>query len=126
MQFEIINPHDPYTLEAPDFLTALTAIALIGEGKYGIRGEAGTAPPVLFDDWSEDVYRAAGVSSCTDIFDPEIGYLNTNPAFNEAVAVACESIRCPGRKTSTVDLEAKGKRYAEALRSRRTFASCEE
>ncbi len=41
MLFNIINPHDPYTLEAPDLEIAANAIALIGKGAYGLHELSG-------------------------------------------------------------------------------------
>jgi hypothetical protein len=37
--WEIINPSDAYTIEAPDFRTAAAAVLVLGEGKYGLRPE---------------------------------------------------------------------------------------
>lgn len=36
MLFNVVNPHDPYTMEAPDFMSAAVAICLVGEGSYGL------------------------------------------------------------------------------------------
>lgn len=125
MKFEIINPHDPYALEAPDFATALAAIGLLGEGNYGIEGGGFKAPPVPFGpDWSPDVYAAAGVTGATDLFGAS-GRLNRDPTFNEATAAALESVRCDGCKTSMTDLERRGKEMAKALRGKRAFAGTE-
>lgn len=36
MLFEIINPSDPYTMEAPDLEIAACAVCLLGSGQYGL------------------------------------------------------------------------------------------
>jgi hypothetical protein len=36
MIFDISNPSDPYLMEAPDLEVAAVAVALLGEGKYGL------------------------------------------------------------------------------------------
>jgi len=58
MQFEIINPSDPYTMTAPDLEVAAVAVSLLGDGKYPLKGlgdDAGQdVPPFLFgghDEW---------------------------------------------------------------------------
>lgn len=38
MQFEIINPSDPYTMTACDLEVAAVAVCLLGSGRYGLRG----------------------------------------------------------------------------------------
>ena len=124
IEFEIINPHDECFLTAPDFVTAMTAIALIGEGKYGVRSPDYTAPPALFGDWPPDVYRLAGVNGCEDLFGL-CGRLNRDPDFNEAVAACCETIRYTRDRTSTVDLKHVGEQTAKALRGKRKFAGIE-
>ena len=37
MKYEIINPSDPYTLEADDLHIAAVAVCLLGGGKYALR-----------------------------------------------------------------------------------------
>ena len=65
MRFEIINPSDPYTMEADDLEVAAVAVCLLGNGKYGlsrIGGDRGTeVPPFLFgghDEWFTDKFGA--------------------------------------------------------------------
>lgn len=126
MKFEIINPHDECYMEAPDIVTGLAAVLLIGEGAYGIRGEGFDSGLALFgQDLTKKTYEAAGIASFNDLFDVNRGRLQTDPAFNEAVAVACESIHAPAGIGSTVNLVRLGQRMAEALRRQRTFASAE-
>lgn len=38
MLFELINPSDKYTIEAPDLETAALAICILGAGKYALHG----------------------------------------------------------------------------------------
>lgn len=58
MLFNIINPSDPYTLEAPDLAIAAVAICLLGEGKYALEelggDRSGYVPAFLMgghDEW---------------------------------------------------------------------------
>lgn len=48
MIFSIVNPSDPYTMDASSLLVAAVAICLLGEGQYGLRqcdGEGDAAVP---------------------------------------------------------------------------------
>jgi hypothetical protein len=38
MKFEIINPSDPYTMEADDLEIAAVAVSILGNGKYPLKG----------------------------------------------------------------------------------------
>ena len=59
--YEIINPSDPYTIEA-DFEAATIAITLLGKGFYGLKdGDKKMVVPLLFvftengtDDWFQN------------------------------------------------------------------------
>lgn len=59
MQFDIINPSDPYTMTACDLEVAAVAVCLLGGGKYALRGlepDAGADVPLLMfppvaDQW---------------------------------------------------------------------------
>jgi len=125
IEFEIINPHDKCFLTVPDFSTALAAIALLGEGSYGIEGGGFKAPPSPFGDWPASIYEAAGIGGILDLVHVETGRLNTDAQFNEATAAALASIRYPRKRTSTVDLARKGRQMADALRGLRRFDSIE-
>lgn len=39
MKFEIVNPSDPYTMEADDLQIAAVAVCLLGNGKYMAKGQ---------------------------------------------------------------------------------------
>lgn len=61
MLFNVVNPSDPYTMDAPDLMSAAVAVCLIGEGKYGLTqidavdGEQPKIVPVFLltshEDW---------------------------------------------------------------------------
>ena len=56
MKYEITNPSDPYTIEAPTLCIAGAATLLLGEGRYGLEaeGEGKGMPIFLFggsDEW---------------------------------------------------------------------------
>ena len=57
MKFNIINPSDPYTLEAADLEIAAVAVCFLGAGRYGLEGVGGDAgkdvPIFLFDGHDE-------------------------------------------------------------------------
>lgn len=48
MIWEIVNPHDAYTIVAPAFLPAAAAVLLIGEGKYALTPVDNTFSMPLF------------------------------------------------------------------------------
>lgn len=51
--YEIVNPSDAYTIKAP-FLVAAVAVAILGNGKYGIPGS-----PILFG-WDKWIKKKVG------------------------------------------------------------------
>jgi hypothetical protein len=63
MKFEIVNPSDPYTLQADDLRIAALACVLLGEGQYALRSEDGeTAVPLFIfgghDTWFVEKFGA--------------------------------------------------------------------
>lgn len=54
MLFEITNPSDPYTMEAPDLEIAACAVCLLGSGQYGLNelggDKTGNMPVFLLND----------------------------------------------------------------------------
>jgi len=97
MLFEIMNPSDPYTMDSPSLAAALGAVAILGEGRFGLRPIGHTypdVPPILFGDWLDEVYKHAGV-------DPKsaeglMAWMNGSPENAEAVALALDSVRLGG------------------------------
>ena len=54
--YEIINPSDPYTIEGDDFAVVCLAVAILGQGAYGLKttDDDDDMPILLFgmaDDW---------------------------------------------------------------------------
>ncbi len=134
--FEIVNPSDPYTMQADSFAAALLAVALIGEGKYGLRpidnDTLPVVPPVIFGDWSCDVYAAAGAKGISEL----TKRANDEPEFNEAVASALDSVRIGSKRDRDESKESHDSRrssmnnigkyawgYASALRGKNTMRS---
>lgn len=65
--WEIVNPSDPYTFRAADFLTAVAVVTLLGQGKYGLKCCDGTEPrqlPFLMfgggEEWLKENYGDFG------------------------------------------------------------------
>ena len=62
MKFNLVNPSDPYTLEADDFEIGAVVVCLLGNGKYPAdalgddANKGNNVPPFLFgghDEWFE-------------------------------------------------------------------------
>ena len=53
---EIVNPSDAYTLRTDNFVNGAVAVAILGNGQYGLQGENGERSPVLFgwDGWFKE------------------------------------------------------------------------
>lgn len=76
MLFNIINPHDPYTMEAPDLEIAANAIAMIGAGQYGLHelsgDQSGNVPIFLtdgHDEWFTKQFGRNFAASLTHVMD---------------------------------------------------------
>lgn len=135
MLYEIINPSDPYTMEAESLAAAMAAVAILGEGRYGldpIGHDGSRVPVIIFGDWAEHLYSQAGISP------PTSGGLFAwleNPANNESAAKALDSVRFGRAADRDVPREVGERRrssmnnigkfaweYAEAMRGKRAFA----
>lgn len=90
MKFDLINPSDPYTLDADDLEIAAVAVCLIGDGQYPATalgddaGKDNDVPAFLFggpDEWLEARFGANFVATAERC-------LNTR---TDAVARALES-----------------------------------
>ena len=97
MLFDIINPHDPYTLEADDLEIAANAIALIGRGQYGLQqlsGDKSATMPMFpvtgHDEWFTKQFGRDFATS--------LNYVMENRAADLAKALASVSIGTPAQK----------------------------
>jgi hypothetical protein len=71
MLFEIINPSDPYTIEANSLEIAAVACCILGEGKYALAelsgDKSGNVPMFMFggqDDWFMKQFGRTFEQSC--------------------------------------------------------------
>lgn len=91
MKFEIVNPSDPYTMQADDLRIAALACILLGEGKYGLRSEDGSTAMPLFilgghDAWFVEKFGA----TLQHVYDSIVA--DSLPA----LAACLESVKLPG------------------------------
>lgn len=114
ISFDIVNPHDAYTMTADTHQVAAVAVCLLGEGKYGLKGmapnEGMDVPVFLFgghDRWFTSAFGTSFEQTANEC-------LTTG---REALAAALESIECRHQRTSMVDLAALGKVLAESVRT---------
>jgi len=102
MVYDIVNPSDPYTMDAPDLATALSAVCLLGEGRYGLRDRDGAVvvPVFLFgghDEWAranfdgkdlEAVLASVSFSAVADCLDScVIGGFTDRETFERGAAL---------------------------------------
>lgn len=62
MIYEIINPSDPYCIEADDPKVACVAVAILGEGMYALKqGDEDIMPIFLVDpdEWFREQFRGS-------------------------------------------------------------------
>lgn len=95
MLFDIINPSNAYTIEAPDLELAAVAICLIGEGKYALNelsgDKSGHVPAFLIgghDEWFQKQFdRDFGAS---------VAAVTGTPARREQLVKALASVHIGG------------------------------
>jgi len=82
MLFTIINPSDPYTIEAPTMKVAAAACVLLGNGSYAFKpleGEGAVEVPIFFigghDEWFNENFGANTETVCGDVIDNFKGQL---------------------------------------------------
>ena len=105
---ELINPSDKITIDCTDFEAACIGVCLLGCGKYGIQGAPGEDMPLFLfgghDEWFTNTFG--------DLFEMR---LNAMP--RERIAVALESMRVEGERTSVNDICGVAQRLAKRLRA---------
>lgn len=114
MKFEIINPSDPYNMEADDLEVAAVAVCLLGNGKYGLDGIDGrrkTEVPVFLlgghDEWFEENFGANYERTAERVLNQR----------GDALARALESVTLGReRRSSLNDIGGEAKELARAVR----------
>ena len=119
MKFEIINPSDPYTMDADDLIVAAVAVCLLGNGKYGLDalGEdsniSNNVPIFLLgghDEWFTSRFGMTYEAAAQQVVDQR----------TEALAKAFESVALTsGRRSSLNNIGAKAKELARVVRAAR-------
>lgn len=116
MKFEIINPSDAYTFEAPDLMVAATVICLLGNGQYsgrGIEETAGTDIPFFVfggaDEWFTEKFGTN--------YDETVGGLLAEKPIE--LAESFESVKLvSGERTSMNNIGGRAQRIAVQIRDK--------
>jgi hypothetical protein len=114
VNFTIVNPHDPYVMTAPDLKVAAVAIALLGEGRYGLKGigeSTGEDVPTFLlgghDRWYLDAFGTT--------FERALDSVICDRA--DELAAALNSVTLDaGAASSLVDLKAMARTMADNVR----------
>lgn len=121
MEYEIINPSDPYRMEAEHLDTAAIAVCLLGDGQYAARpvGGGDEVPVFLFespDPWFASRFGASYIETAKDVILRR----------GEELARVLDSVALrPGRERSSLnDIGARAKALAEAVRRKAAEVAC--
>lgn len=119
MEYEIINPSDPYTMTADDLQIAAAVVCLLGEGKYAAKPTAGAGsevPMFLFgghDKWFAQMF---GMN-----FEATIDHVMTHRG--DELAQALESVTLASQERSSLnDIGGRAKAMAQAVRRKSNAA----
>ncbi|PIM51887.1 hypothetical protein CS062_17325 [Roseateles chitinivorans] len=117
MRFEIVNPSDPYTMEAEDLEVAAVACGLIGQGRYGLKalspdaGAQNDVPIFLLgghDEWFIGKFGMDWENTARHVLDHR----------RDALAAAAASVTLDRAERSSLNnIGAIAKQLAKALRS---------
>ena len=121
LKFEIVNPHDPYVMEAESFEVACVSMLLLAEGNYGLTSldePKGKDMPVMvfwddvgFNKWSQEEFGKS--------MDQMLEQIDRDKVHCERVVSALETIRLTsGERTSMTALIPYAKRLAQGLRNK--------
>lgn len=117
MKFNLINPSDPYTMEAVDLEVAAVAVGFLGAGQYALEGigeDAGQEVPIFLfgghDEWFTEKFGKDFDGTCTHILDHRA----------EELAKALDSVTL-GRdeRSSMNNIKGTAQALSNAVRTRR-------
>lgn len=114
MKFDLVNPSDPYTLEADDLQVAAVACCLLGNGKYALIGlgdDFGQEVPVFLlgghDEWFTSKFGMTYEETATHTLNHR----------NDALARAFESVTLGSeRRSSLNDIGGRARDIAQDIR----------
>lgn len=114
MLYDIINPSDPYTMEAPDLEIAAATVVLIGKGKYPAWPREGGESVPAFISIDHDHWFTEKFGRDTD---GTIQHVLQNR--NDDLANALESVTL-GReeRSSLIDIVGRAKDLARRVREK--------
>lgn len=109
LQFELVNPSDPYTFTAPNLETAALAVVLLGRGRYGAKSlDGGKDVPIFLlgghDEWFTENFGRTVQESLDHIA-------------HEAIAACLDTLAIDGERSSLNNIGEGAKLLAEALRA---------
>ncbi len=116
MKFAIVNPSDPYTMEAEDLEIAAVAVSFLGAGKYALQGIGEDAdiyvPIFLFgghDEWFAEKFGMDFDATSTHVLDHRA----------EALATALDSVTLGRAERSSLNnIKATAQALSNAVRKR--------
>jgi len=114
--FEIINPSDPYTMDAPDLEIAAIAVSVLGRGQYSLEGRGNAAgqdvPFFMFGGHDEWFTKNFGRT-----FEASVEHVLNQRA--DELATALESVKLErGERSSMNDIGGRAKSAANSLRAK--------
>ena len=113
MRFEVVNPSDYCTMDAPDLKVAAVAVILFGEGYYGLTGiDCNEGVPVFIFGGHEAWFSQQFGIGCSDA---QLECLNTR---RKELVAALESVALPPNTERSSMNDICGRAHAVAQRVR--------
>ena len=117
MKFNLINPSDPYTMEADDLEVAAVAVCFLGCGKYALEGigsDAGQGVPIFLFNGHDEWF----VSKFGTNFEDTSEHVVEHRA--DALARAFDSVTLGCEKRSSMNnIKATAQSLSNAVRTRK-------
>lgn len=106
MLFKIVNPSDPYTIEAPSLDVAAMTSILLGQGQYQLRSLDGGENVPFFsfgggDEWCQEHFEESMMEMSNRVMDTKLGEVAD---CLDSVLYGCEKDRVDFRE-STKDMD---------------------